>query len=64
MTKLFVPLQTIHYITNILNKTNMKKKEYEKPSVEVVVLKQTGMLMTSGNEVLRSDYGEAVEQDW
>ena len=27
----------------------MKKKEYEKPSVEVVVLKQTGMLMTSGN---------------
>ena len=31
------------------NKTSMKKKEYEKPSVEVVVLKQTGMLMTSGN---------------
>ena len=29
------------------NKTSMKKKEYEKPSVEVVVLKQTGMLMTS-----------------
>ena len=27
----------------------MKKKLYEKPSVEVVVLKQTGMLMTSGN---------------
>ena len=27
----------------------MKKKQYEKPSVEVVVLKQTGMLMTSGN---------------
>ena len=26
----------------------MKKKKYEKPSVEVVVLKQTGMLMTSG----------------
>ena len=42
----------------------MKKKQYEKPSVEVVVLKQTGMLMTSGDEVLRSDYGEAVEQDW
>ena len=42
----------------------MKKKQYEKPSVEVVVLKQTGMLMTSGNEVLRTDYGEAVEQEW
>ena len=27
----------------------MKKKMYLKPSVEVVVLKQAGMLMTSGN---------------
>ena len=26
----------------------MTKKKYEKPSIEVVVLKQTGMLMTSG----------------
>ena len=42
-------LNIIHYITNNLNKKSMKKKEYEKPSVEVVVLKQTGMLMTSGN---------------
>ena len=42
----------------------MKKKEYERPSVEVVELKQTGMLMTSGNEVLRTDYGEPVEQTW
>ena len=25
----------------------MKKKQYEKPSLEVVVLKQAGMLMTS-----------------
>ena len=25
----------------------MKKKQYEKPSLEVVVMKQTGMLMTS-----------------
>lgn len=27
----------------------MKRKQYEKPSLEVVVLKQTGMLMTSGD---------------
>lgn len=27
----------------------MKKKQYLKPSIEVVVLKQAGMLMTSGN---------------
>jgi len=26
----------------------MKKKQYEKPSLEMVVLKQAGMLMTSG----------------
>ena len=26
-----------------------KKKLYEKPSIEVVVLKQAGMLMTSGD---------------
>ena len=42
----------------------MKKKEYEKPSVEVVVMKQTGMLMTSGNEVLRTDYGEPLVDSW
>ena len=27
----------------------MKKKMYLKPSIEVVVLKQSGMLMTSGD---------------
>ena len=42
----------------------MMKKEYEKPSMQVFELKQTGMLMTSGDEVLRTDYGEAVEQTW
>ena len=26
----------------------MKKKEYERPTMQVVQLKQTGMLMTSG----------------
>ena len=42
----------------------MKKKQYEKPSVEVVVLKQTGMLMTSGDEVLRTDYGDPITDTW
>ena len=27
----------------------MRKKDYERPSIVVVELKQTGMLMTSGN---------------
>ena len=44
-------LNTIHYITNILNKTNMKKKQYEKPSVEVVVLKQQPTLLAGSNPV-------------
>ena len=56
--------KTLFNITNILNKTNMKKKEYEKPSMQVFELKQTGMLMTSGNEVLRTDYGEPIEGTW
>ena len=42
----------------------MKRKHYERPSLEVVVLKQTGMLMTSGNEVLRTDYGDVIEETW
>ena len=42
----------------------MKRKQYEKPSVEVVVLKQTGMLMTSGqvNATLYDD-GTFTEED-
>ena len=32
--------------------------------MQVVQLKQTGMLMTSGNEVLRTDYGEPIVDTW
>ena len=41
----------------------MKKKIYEKPSVKVVVLKQTGMLMTSGNNVTATMNHEWTEED-
>jgi hypothetical protein len=40
----------------------MKKKQYLKPSVEVVVLKQAGMLMTSGSVDVTMD-GTWTEQD-
>ena len=40
----------------------MKKKQYEKPSVEVVVLKHTGMLMTSGQVQATMD-GTFTEED-
>ena len=39
----------------------MKKKKYEKPSVEVVVLKQTGMLMTSVNS---GDVNATISGTW
>ena len=52
------------YFFNKTNNKFMKRKHYEKPSLEVVVLKQTGMLMTSGDEVLRTDYGDPIEDTW
>ena len=54
---------TIHFFINnyFKNKTNMKKKQYEKPSVEVVELKQTGMLMSSVNS---GDVNATMETEW
>ena len=43
----------------------MKKKNlYERPSLEVVVLEHKEMLMTSGDEATRPDYGEKIEDTW
>ena len=42
----------------------MKRKHYERPAAEVVELKIAGMLMTSGDEVIRTDYGDAIEETW
>ena len=42
----------------------MKRKDYRKPTMQVVQLQQTGMLMTSGLEAGRRSYGEANVQDW
>ena len=54
-------LNTIHYITNILNKTNMKKKQYEKPSVEVVELKQQSQLLAGS---VNGDVNATMEDTW
>ena len=40
----------------------MKRKEYEKPAMQVVEVKQTGMLMTSG-QVDATMNGTWTEQD-
>ena len=42
----------------------MKRKLYEAPTAEVVELKIAGMLMLSGDQVERPDYGDAIEETW
>ena len=44
----------------------MNKKDYLKPTMKVVKLQHTGMLMASGEgmQAQRNSYGLAVEDDW
>ena len=44
----------------------MNKKDYQKPTMKVVKLRHTGMLMASGEgmQAQRNSYGQAVEDDW
>jgi len=42
----------------------MKKKDYEKPVMQVFELKQTGILMTSGLGATRDAYGDAEQLTW
>ena len=42
----------------------MKTKVYQKPTMKVVKLQHTQMLMTSGVNAMRSGYGTADEQTW
>ena len=43
----------------------MKKKDYQKPTMNVVQLQhQTHLLAGSGVQSMRSGYGEAEEDDW
>ena len=37
----------------------MKRKDYEKPAMRVVKIQHTGMLMTSGLDAGRTNYGLA-----
>lgn len=42
----------------------MKLKDYDKPTMKVVKIQTTKMLMTSGVDSTRSGYGDADEQSW
>jgi len=41
----------------------MNKKDYQKPTMQVVQLRHAGMLMTSGVGATRSGYGTASTED-
>ena len=57
-------LNIIHYITNNLNKKSMKKKEYEKPSLEVVVLNQKPTLLQASGQADVQDYNwQTVDEE-
>ncbi len=42
----------------------MKKKQYEKPSVEVVVLNQQTALLAGSVQATQQNYGNGGEEDW
>jgi hypothetical protein len=45
----------------------MKRTDYQKPTMRVVKLQHTGMLMTSAQQGVKSErrgYGAADEQTW
>jgi len=42
----------------------MKKKEYERPTMQVVQLKQQSQLLAGSVGASRGDYGVAVEETW
>ena len=57
-------LNIIHYITNNLNKKSMKKKKYEKPSLEVVVLNQKPTLLQASGQADVQDYNwQTVDEE-
>ena len=42
----------------------MKRKDYQKPAMQIVVLQQQAHLMTGSVESTRTGYGEAQEETW
>jgi len=42
----------------------MKKSEYKKPAIRQVNIHQQSVLMTSGVDASRQDYGTATNEDW
>jgi len=42
----------------------MKRKKYERPTMDVVEVKQQAQLLAGSVEANRSGYGTATEEDW
>ena len=53
------------FFINNLNLSEMKRKDYQKPTTKVVLLQHQPMLMTgSPLDATRNDYGDAEELLW
>ncbi len=60
-----VPKTIKKRIMNKINLTEMKRKDYLKPTMKVVKLQHTGMLMVSGQvQATRDSYGDATVEEW
>jgi hypothetical protein len=42
----------------------MKRKDYEKPTMDVVEVKQQQQLLAGSGGASRDDYGDAIPGDW
>ena len=55
--------KTLFNITNTLNKTSMKKKQYEKPAMQVVKLKQQPQLL-AGSMTTTAEFDDYENGDF
>ena len=54
----------IHFIINTKNETTMRKKQYQRPTAQVVELKQQQHLLAGSLTSERNDYGDPIDDTW
>ena len=58
-TVLFIPIEIVYYSSiSVTKKTSMKKRDYEKPSMKVVMLQQRTMLLAGSGLGSPDNYPE------
>ena len=58
-TSFLYPSEEIFIYKHLKVNIEMKRKDYQKPTMRVVKLQHRGILMASGTKAMRTDYGEA-----